>query len=310
MKSLNLKKKRIKQLIVIEGPTASGKTALSIALAKHFSTVIFSADSRQFYKELAIGTAKPSKDEMQGIVHYFIDSHSIETELTAANYEQQALPLIEAEFVHHDTLILVGGSGMFIDALCYGLDPIPVSKEIREALNVELANHGLEPLVEELQQKDPLYYQQVDTKNPMRIIRALEVIRLSGKTYSSFRKSTSKQRPFRVHKFVIEHDRDKLYDRINQRVDTMLKQGLVEEVKAVYPKRHLNALRTVGYSELFAYLDSEISFSEAVEKIKKNTRNYAKRQLTWFKKQQDSIWVPFDTPEKMMRFMLDRLTKK
>lgn len=304
-----MQEKAIKRLIVIEGPTASGKTALSIALAKHFSTVILSADSRQFYQELWIGTAKPSLEERDGIVHYFIDSHSIQEEFTAAQFEKAANEVLTTEFQQHDNIILVGGSGMFIDALCNGLDEIPANKELREALTLELEEKGLEILLEELKERDPEFYTQVDQKNPVRVLRAIEVIRLTGKTFTEMRKASKKEHPFEIVRFIIEHDREKLYERINLRVDLMMQQGLLAEVQNVYEFKHLNALRTVGYSELFDFLDGKTTLDEAVELIKQNSRRYAKRQLTWFRKHTDAHMIPFDTQDKMLLRVVNELTK-
>ncbi|WP_341901520.1 tRNA (adenosine(37)-N6)-dimethylallyltransferase MiaA [Fluviicola taffensis] len=281
----------MQQLIVIEGPTASGKTALSVALAKALNTVVLSADSRQFYKELSIGTAKPGTGEMEGIAHYFIDSHPISSPVSAAQFGSEALDLIEGELASHQKLILVGGSGLFIDALCLGLDPIPTDAAIRETLRKELEEKGLEPLLLELQESDPEFYQQVDKQNPMRILRALEVIRLTNIPFTTWRKNELPKRPFEVIRFVINHPREILYERINQRVDQMMEAGLIAEVKSVSQYRNLTALQTVGYKEVFDYLDGTIDLPTCIEKIKQHTRNYAKRQLTWFKRHPEAIWL-------------------
>lgn len=281
----------MQQLIVIEGPTASGKTSLAVTLAKAWNTVVLSADSRQFYKELTIGTAKPATEEMEGILHYFIDSHSISTPLSAAQFEAEAMELIRGELAQHPKLILVGGSGMFIDALCVGLDPIPTDPDIQNSLRKELEEKGIEPLLQELEKSDPEFFQQVDKQNPMRILRALEVIRLTNIPFSNWRKKELPKRPFEVIRFVINHPRVVLYERINLRVDQMIEAGLIEEVKRVAQYRNLTALQTVGYKEVFDYLDGEIDLETCVSKIKQHTRNYAKRQLTWFKKHPDTIWL-------------------
>lgn len=277
-------------------------------MAHHFSTVILSADSRQFYRELSIGTAKPSLEEQEGIPHYFIDSHSIHEELTAAQYEKEALSILEKEFQNHDIIILVGGSGMFIDALCFGLDAIPSSRELRNELSELVKESGLELLLKELQEKDPVFYKEIDRQNPVRVIRAIEAIRLSGKPFSEMRKDIKQERPFIVERFIIDHPREKLYERINLRVDFMIKNGLLEEVKSVFDQKDLNALRTVGYTELFAYLEGKIPLEEAIDLIKQNSRRYAKRQLTWFRKHEDAVWVPFDTTENMVKEILKHLT--
>ncbi|MNU94255.1 tRNA dimethylallyltransferase [compost metagenome] len=281
----------MQQLIVIEGPTASGKTALAVALAKALNTVVLSADSRQFYKELAIGTAKPNAEEMQGIPHYFIDSHPISEPVTAAQFEAEAMNLIQNELAHYPQVILVGGSGLFIDALCVGLDPIPTDPQIQSNLRKELDENGLEPLLAELREKDPVFFAQVDTQNPVRILRALEVIRLTGETFSSRRKNETPKRPFEVIRFVINHPRELLYDRINRRVDLMIEAGLIDEVRSVENYRHLTALQTVGYKEVFDYFDGKYTLEVCVDQIKQHTRNYAKRQLTWFKRHPESIWL-------------------
>lgn len=301
--------KKIKKLIVIEGPTASGKTSLSIELAKHFSTVIFSADSRQFYRELSIGTAKPNSEEQQGIKHYFIDSHSIFEEFTAASYAKEALAALNKEFLKHEIIIMVGGSGMFIDAVCNGLDSIPASRELRDQLTNQVREEGLENLLIELEQKDPEFYYKVDRKNPLRIIRAIEAIRLSSKTFSEMRKAKKLDHNFTIQRFIIDHPKDQLYERINLRVDQMIENGLLEEVKKLNDYKDLNALKTVGYSEMFSYIDHRIDFKTAVELIKQNTRRYAKRQLTWFRRHLDAVWVKFDTLENMTHKIINQTSK-
>lgn len=277
-------------------------------MAKHFSTVILSADSRQFYTELEIGTAKPTETDQAGVKHYFIDSHSITEEITAANYEKQALEVLENEFKFHDNIILVGGSGMFIDALCFGLDAIPASKTLRDELTIQVNKFGLSSLLPELEEKDPDYFSQVDKKNAMRVIRAIEVIRLTGKSYSSLRKAIPKERAFSIKRFVIDYPREKLYERINLRVDQMLENGLLEEVKKLEKFKDLSALRTVGYSELFVFLEGKSTYPNAVELIKQNSRRYAKRQLTWFRKHTDAVWIPQDTKELMSARILEELS--
>jgi len=281
-----------KRLIVIAGPTASGKTALAIRLAQHYQTCIVSADSRQFYQELAIGTAKPSLEEQAGVKHYFIDSHSLENPLSASVFAEEALVVLAEEFKTKDTLILVGGSGLFIDALCVGLDKIPFNPAVRNQLNDEMLQFGLEPLLTELHVKDPKYYQQVDRANATRIIRALEVIRNTGNTFSSYLETNTKEhRAFESHYFIINHPREILYARIENRVDQMVVSGLLEEVKSVTHLAHLQTLNTVGYSELFRYLQGEISLEEGIRLIKQNTRRYAKRQLTWFRRYSQAVWL-------------------
>lgn len=280
-----------KKLIVIEGPTASGKTALGVELAKYFNTVIISADSRQFYKELEIGTAKPTLEEQQGIKHYFIDSHLLEDEVSSGRYANEVDELLKDLFLVHDIVLMVGGSGMFIDAVCIGLDQIPSSQVIRSNLNKEFEEKGIEPLLIELRKKDVTFFENVDKSNPVRIIRALEAIRSSGKTMTELRTQTVKKHNFEIQRFVINHPRKHLYERINSRVDQMIKNGLLDEVKSVYNRKGINTLKTVGYSEMFSFLDGEITIERAVELIKQNTRRYAKRQLTWFRRHDDAIWL-------------------
>ena len=291
----------MRKLIVIQGPTASGKTKLAVQLAKALNTVVVSADSRQFYSEIQIGTAKPSAEEQEGVRHYFIDSHSIHSPVTSAQYEKEAILLLNELFNTVSYVILVGGSGMFIDALCNGINEIPKDDFIKEQLNSELQTKGLSYLLEELKIKDESYYKKVDKANPLRVLRALEVMRLAGTTFSSFLdKNLIVKRDFEILKFVIDLPREMLYERINLRVDQMIYNGLLEEVKSVFEYRSLQSLNTVGYKELFSYLNSEIEFKDAVELIKKNTRNYAKRQLTWFRKDKKAIWISSDEIEDQM----------
>lgn len=293
-----------KTLVVIAGPTASGKTAAAIELAKHFNTVIVSADSRQFYREMSIGTAKPSNDELDAATHYFINSHSITDVFTAGDYEKQALALLNELFKVRDIVILAGGSGLFIKAVCEGFDEFPGPEPgLRDKLNHELEVDGISGLQERLRIADPEYYAQVDLNNPQRVIRALEIFESTRKPYSSFRKSAINKRPFKVIKLGLNLDREFLYNRINQRVDDMVKQGLIEEVRSLLPMRHLNALNTVGYSELFDYFDGNSTVDDAVSMIKQNTRRFAKRQLTWFGKDKEIIWFKADD-EKLITNML------
>lgn len=283
---------RKKQLIVIVGPTAIGKTALGIQLAKHFNTEIVSADSRQFYQELAIGTAKPTADEMDGIPHHFINSHSINEDYNVSDFEKDALNQLTELFIKKDTAIVVGGSGMYVDALCYGMDegmPDP-DEAIRADLQAILDREGLLPLQEKLKELDPEFYAQIDLQNANRLMRAIEVCLITGQSYASLRKGVIKERPFEVVRIGLSMDRTELYERINKRVDLMVSAGLVAEAKGVLTYRNHNALKTVGYRELFSYFDGDISLDEAIEKIKVNSRRYAKRQLTWFKKDKNTQW--------------------
>ena len=282
----------MKTLIVIAGPTASGKTAFSIALAKALGTVILSADSRQFYKEMSIGTAAPTKEELSQAKHYFVHHISIEDKYDVADYERDAMQLLDELFKTHDAVIMTGGSGLFIDAVCNGIDEMPdVSSEIREKVQKLLDKGGLKALQDEVQCLDPEYFAIVDQQNPRRLQRALEVCYQTGKTFTSFRSGHTIQRDFNIKKYALLWDRQELIERINKRVDIMMQQGLLEEAKALYPKRHLNALNTVGYKELFAYFDGQCSLNEAVEQIKIHTRQYAKRQMTWLRKDNSYQWI-------------------
>lgn len=277
-----------RQLIVIAGPTAVGKTALSIDLAKFYECPVISADSRQFFKEMSIGTAKPTPEEMQGVPHYLIDNVSIHDTYNVGQYERDAIELIGTLFKEHNYLILVGGSGLYINAILNGVDEFEeIPSEIREKLNTDYKEKGISYLQDELKNVDEVYYNQVDLNNPQRLIRALEVCLHTGKPYSSFRTKAKKERSFNTINLLINTDREKLYERINLRVDKMMQDGLLNEVKELFPFKHLNALNTVGYKELFEYLENKISFEQAVDLIKQNTRRYAKRQLTWFNNQGD-----------------------
>jgi tRNA dimethylallyltransferase len=277
-----------KNLIVIAGPTAVGKTALSIELAKFYSCPIISADSRQFYKEMSIGTAKPTKEEMQDVPHYFIDNISIHDTYNVGQFEREAIECIDNLFKDHEQLILVGGSGLYINAILNGVDEFEeIPSHIREQLIKDYEEKGLTFLQEQLKLKDEVYYNQIDLNNPQRIMRALEVCIHNNKPYSSFRTKEKKQRPFDSINILINTDREALYNRINKRVDIMMQNGLLEEVKSLYPFKHLNALNTVGYKELFDFIDGKCALEDAVNLIKQNSRRYAKRQLTWFNHQGD-----------------------
>lgn len=279
-------------LIVIAGPTASGKTAAAIEVARHFGTVVVSADSRQFYREMSVGTAKPNADELAAVQHYFIDTLSITEHYTAGNYEKQALDLVDELFKTRNVVVLAGGSGLFIKAVCEGFDEFPdIDPQIRQQLKRELETHGLPYLQEKLKAADPDYYAEADINNPQRVARALEVFEGTGKPFSSFRRSAINKRPFRILKFGLDLPREALYHRINTRVDIMVEQGLIEEVKSLLPYRQLNALNTVGYTELFDYFEGKTDLSAAIGLIKQNTRRFAKRQMTWFGKDKDIAWI-------------------
>lgn len=280
-----------KILKVLEGPTAVGKTALAIDWALEADTEIVSADSRQFYQELDIGVARPSREELASVPHHFIACKSIFNYYSVSHYEQEALALLEELFKKHDTVILAGGSGLYVNALCKGIDDLPdPSPQLRRRLKEQEAQEGLESLQEMLKKLDPVFYTQVDLHNPVRLRRALEVCITTGKPYSSLRTATAKQRPFAMERYVLNRPKEELHDRINRRVDAMMANGLLDEARRLYPHRALNALQTVGYRELFSYLDGQTNLEQAITDIKTNTRRYAKRQLTWLRKQ-DAVWL-------------------
>ena len=281
-----------KTLIVIAGPTASGKTAAAIQLAKQLDTVIINADSRQFYKEMSIGTAAPTPKELQEVKHYFVHHISILNDYDVAQYEQDVLQLLKKLFLEHDQVILTGGSGLFIDAVCNGIDAMPdIDPTTRQKVEHLYQEGGLSALQQEVQRLDPEYWAIVDQKNPRRLQRALEVCFQTGKTFTSFRTKTSAPRDFNIVKYALLWDKQELNNRINRRVEIMLSQGLMDEAKRLYPYRRRNALNTVGYKELFEYFDGKCTLEEAVEQIKLNTRHYAKRQMTWLRKDQEYLWI-------------------
>lgn len=275
--------KKQPKLIVIQGPTASGKTKIAVDLAKQLNTVVISADSRQFYKEISIGTAKPSEAEIAGVNHYFINSHSLTDEVSAARFAREARELIDSELSHLEYLIVVGGSGLFIQALCEGLDNIPHDKELQNELTEVWKSNGLSDFLTELENKDPEYYQQIDKENPLRVIRAIEAMRLSGKTMTELRSGNEKSGFATVHYFTTDLPREILYNRINMRVDEMINNGLEDEVRSVFHLKHLKSLQTVGYREFFDFFEGKTDRNAAIERIKQHSRNYAKRQITWFK---------------------------
>lgn len=293
-----------KTLIVITGPTAVGKTALCLEIAKHFDIPIINADSRQIYKELRIGTASPTSEQMQQVPHFFVGSLSLNDYYSASLFEQQVLECLEQQFQTNDYALLSGGSMMYIDAVCDGIDDIPtIDDKTRELMKQRLAEEGLEALVEELKRLDPEYYEIVDRQNPRRVVHALEICTMTGKTYTSFRKREKRQRPFRIIKIGLNRPREELYQRINQRVDEMMQQGLLEEAKSLYPMRQMNALNTVGYKELFDYLEGRWPLEEAIERIKGNTRRYARKQLTWYKKDPQIRWFHPQETEQIISYI-------
>lgn len=294
-----------KTLIVITGPTAVGKTRLCIDIAKHFGIPIINADSRQIYKELKIGTASPTDEERREVQHYFVGTLSLEDYYSASLYEQQVLALLDTLFKTHDYALMAGGSMMYIDAVCNGIDDIPtIDNETRATMKRRLQEEGLESLCKELQRLDPDYYEIVDRQNPKRVVHALEICTMTGKTYTSFRKREKKSRPFRMIKIGLNRERQELYDRINARVDEMMKKGFLEEAKGLIGLKSLNALNTVGYKELFDYLEGRWTLEEAIERIKGNTRRYARKQLTWYKKDEQMKWFHPDQKEDIINYIL------
>ncbi len=299
-----------KTLIVLVGPTGIGKTSTAIKIAQHFKSEIISSDSRQVYKELSIGTAVPETEELQSCKHHFIQTHSIHEDYNASIFEFEALKLLENLFQKHEVVVMTGGSMLYIDALCNGIDDIPtVDKEIRDALVKKFESEGLDGLRLQLKKIDPEYYAEVDLKNPKRILHALEISIMTGKPYSSFRTKEKKTRPFRIIKIGINTDRQALYSRINQRVDIMLQKGLIEEAKNVYSHKGINSLNTVGYKELFSFFDGEISEDEAVELIKKNTRNYARKQLSWFRRDKTITWFEPEQSDEIINYLDAKLNE-
>ncbi len=285
-----------KTLITVVGPTAIGKTSLSIKLANHFNTEIISCDSRQFYKEMSIGTAVPDPDELSAAPHHFIQNRSFFEDYNVGDYEKDALQALDKLFQKHDVVIMVGGSGLYVDAVLKGFDDFPkIDSNIRVQLTEELHTKGLPYLQEKLKELDPDTYKSIAIDNPQRVTRALEVCIGTGKTYSSFKNKTKKKRNFHSLKVGLNGDREKIYERINLRVDLMIEAGLIEEAKQLYKHRDLNALQTVGYRELFSYFDGTFTKEFAIEEIKKNTRRFAKRQLTWFRRDQETIWFDFQS---------------
>jgi tRNA dimethylallyltransferase len=289
-----------KSIITIVGPTGIGKTDLSVFLAKSLKSEIISADSRQFYKEIPIGTAAPSKNELNHIQHHFIHNKSIKENYSVGEFEMEALSKIRTLHEKYNTLVVVGGSGLYINSILYGLDNFPkIDSKVRTNLNNDLKDNGIEFLQNELKNNDALSYSKIDIKNPHRLIRALEIFRGTGSTYSSFINNSKKQkREFKIINIGLTADRKIIYDRINKRVDKMIENGLIKEAQMVYKHKDLNALKTVGYKELFEYLSGKCTLDKAIDEIKKNTRRFAKRQITWFKKQEDTAWFDYKEPYK------------
>jgi len=281
----------VNRVIIIAGPTASGKTALSIEAAKTLKCEIISADSRQFYRQMNIGTAKPTENQLKEVRHHLINSLDVSESYNAGRFEADALKIAENIFANNDKVIMTGGSGLYIDAFCNGIDQLPQTPpEIREELNRLYKTEGIDALRKKLKETDPEYYSDVDLNNPHRIIRALEVIEIAGKKFSAMRTRRHAERSFTIEKYGILVDREELYKRINDRVDQMIRDGLIDEVKSLMPYKHYHALQTVGYKEIFDYLENKLSLDQAIFLIRQNTRNYAKRQMTWFRKDQQLKW--------------------
>ena len=293
-----------KTLIVIAGATGSGKTDLSIHIAQHYQAPIISTDSRQFYRGIPIGTAQPDAEQLAAVEHHFIASHYLTQDFNCGAYEQEALARLEELFKSHDTVVAVGGSGLYIKALCEGMDDLPeLEPALRSSLAEELKTLGIEAMAERLRELDPAYYEVVDRKNPARVLRALEVCIATGKPYSTLRTGQRRERPFGIVKVATDMDRATLYERIDRRVDIMIEQGLEQEARAVYHLRELNSLQTVGYREMFDYFDGTTTREEAIELIKRNSRRYAKRQLTWFRRDEEFAWFHPADKEKIIEYI-------
>ncbi len=307
-KDLNLATESpIKTLVVILGPTGIGKTELSLKLAEEFGSPVINADSRQIYRDIPIGTAAPTEEELRRVPHHFVGMLGLEEYYSAAQYEADALKLIEEEFKTHDVLVMSGGSMLYIDAVCKGIDDIPtIDEDTRELMRRRLDEEGLPALAEELKRLDPDYYAVCDPCNTRRVVHALEICHMTGLPYTTFRTGTIKQRPFRILRIGLKRERSELFARIGERVDAMMQQGLLDEVQRVFPLRHCNSLNTVGYKELFKYLDGEWTLDLALEKIKRNTRVYAKKQMTWFAKDETTAWFHPDDVGAIFEFVRKR----
>ena len=297
-----------KTLIVLLGPTGVGKTDLSLRIAEQLHCPILSCDSRQLYKGLEIGTAAPSKEQLQRVKHYFVGTLELQDYYSAACYEEDAINLLNRLFSDLDVVLMTGGSMMYIDAVCNGIDELPtVSDEVRKLMIERYKNEGLESLCNELKRLDPIHYEQVDLKNHKRVIHALEICYMTGKPYSELRTHSNKQRPFRILKIGLTRDREELYERINRRVEQMISEGLESEARSVYPHREFNSLNTVGYKEMFAYISGEWSLEKAIEKIKRNTRVYSRKQMTWFKRDPQITWFSPEQESEIMTFIKNQI---
>ncbi|MCD8265182.1 MAG: tRNA (adenosine(37)-N6)-dimethylallyltransferase MiaA [Tannerellaceae bacterium] len=297
-------------LIVLLGPTGVGKTELSLRIAEHFHSPIISSDSRQLYKDLKIGTAAPTSEQLARVKHYLVGTLELTDYYSASNFEEEVLTLAGQLFPSHPTLVMTGGSMMYIDAVCKGIDEIPtIRQDIRDALYKQYEQEGLDNILEELRIADPEHYKEVDRKNYKRVIHAVEICRQTGKPFSFFRTNKAKKRPFKIIKIGLTRDREELYNRINLRVDQMIANGLIEEARQVYPYRQLNSLNTVGYKELFQYFDNEWELDFAIEKIKRNSRVYARKQMTWFKRDQEISWFHPEEEKNILDYIHKQLEK-
>lgn len=297
-------------LVILLGPTGVGKTELSLRIAEHFGSPIISSDSRQLYKDLPIGTAAPTPEQMARVKHYMVGTLSLTDYYSASNFEEDVISLLQTLHQTIPTVVMTGGSMMYIDAVSKGIDDIPtVTPEIREAIYAQFEREGLDNILQELKASDPVHYEEVDRMNYKRVIHAVEICRMTGKPYSSFRTNSKKERPFKIIKIGLTRDREELYNRINLRVDQMMSDGMLEEARKVYPYRHLNSLNTVGYKELFKYFDGEWPLDLAIEKIKRNSRVYARKQMTWFKRDEDIKWFNPDEEMYIVNFIEKQLLK-
>lgn len=297
-------------LLILLGPTGVGKTELSLRMAEHFQAPILSSDSRQLYKELPVGTAAPTAIQMKRVKHYLVGTLSLTDYYSASQFEEEVLALLDELYMSHPVAVMTGGSMMYIDAVCKGIDEIPtVLPEVRQAVYAEYEQKGLAPFLDELKEADPVHYEEVDRQNHKRVLHAIEICRQTGHPYSSFRTNIRKERPFKIIKIGLTRDREELCERINQRVDQMMADGLQEEARKVYPYRHLNALNTVGYKELFKYFDGEWPLDLALEKIKRNSRVYARKQMTWFKRDREIRWFHPEQEEAILSYIHSEMTK-
>lgn len=304
MKKINSKSKT---LLVLIGPTGVGKTELSLRLAERFQTDIISSDSRQLYADLKIGTAAPTPEQLARVPHHFVGTLQLTDYYSAAQYETEVMKLLSVLFQEKDIVILTGGSMMYVDAVCKGIDDIPtVDEKTRTLMKQRYEEEGLDNLCAELKLLDPEYYKIVDLKNPKRVVHALEICYMTGRTYTSFRTRSAKERPFNILKIGLTRDREELYERINRRVDMMIEDGLLEEAKVVYPYKHLNSLNTVGYKEIFNYLDGEWDLSFAIEKIKQNSRIYSRKQMTWFKRDEEIVWFHPEQEKEILNYIEEK----